>query len=279
MSSARVRDWLKLDARVSSQLRVHGWEKGCTAPFVAEPGAHDAVEIAVVEAGRVSYRIGERETFVSEGQLMIVPRGVTHATSFLGEVRAFALWLGADFVAEVSDAMGPDVAKLALAPGVVGAKTARARTLLGILAEETAAAEAGHARAAEALAESVVIEILRQAPRADRRGARDGRVARAIEQMNACFAEPLGIDDLAKTAKMSRFHFSRLFRDETGEAPYQYLLRVRVAKAAELLRGGHCSVTEAALSAGFTDLSRFASTFKKHTGKRPSELLERARSA
>ena len=279
MSASRVRDWLRLDAAPSPQLRVHGWEKRCALRFVAPPGAHDAVEIAVVEHGNVSYAIGGRETFVAPGQLMVVPRGALHATSFLGEVRAFALWLGADFVAEVADAMGPEVGRLALAPGVIGAKTTRARALLGLLAEEVGGAEAGHARAAEALAESVVIEVLRRAPRSARRGARDPRVVRAIEQMNESYAEPLGIDVLAKTARMSRFHFSRLFRDETGEAPYQYLLRVRVAKAAELLRGGHCSVTEAAISAGFGDLSRFASTFKKHTGRRPSELLGRARSA
>ena len=78
---------------------------------------------------------------------------------------------------------------------------------------------------------------------------------------------------------MSRFHFSRLFRDETGQAPYQYLLRVRLAKATELLRGGHHSVTEAALASGFSDLSRFASMFKKHTGKSPSEVRRQARLA
>ena len=279
MSAVRYRDWLKLDVKPSAQLGVHDWDKPCAVPFVSAPGAHDTVEISVVEAGTVSWTIAGQETFVREGQLMIVPRGVEHATSFLGEVRAIALQLDVDFVHEIADAMGPEIAKLALAPGVVSTKTPRARTLLGILADEAKSTEPGHARATEALAESVVIEILRQAPRAARDGGRDPRVARAIEQMSACFAEPLGIDDLAKTVGMSRFHFSRLFRDETGQAPYQYLLRVRVAKAAELLRGGHCSVTEAALSTGFSDLSRFASTFKKHTGKRPSEVLQRARSA
>jgi AraC-like DNA-binding protein len=274
-----VRDWLKLDCPVSSQVRIHGWEKECVLPFAAPPGAHDVIEVALVESGSVKYTIGGREFSVPEGHVMVVPRGVEHSTTFVTDVRAVALWLGADFVAEMSDAMGPEIAKLALQPGVLATETARARTLLGILVDEVRGAAAGHTRAAEALAESIVIEILRVAPRTTQRGGRDPRVAQAIAQMNEAFAEPLGIDDLAKTARMSRFHFSRLFRDETGQAPYQYLLRVRVAKAAELLRGGHCSVTEAALASGFSDLSRFASTFKKHTGKRPSELLVRARSA
>ena len=82
-----------------------------------------------------------------------------------------------------------------------------------------------------------------------------------------------------KTANMSRFHFSRLFRDEVGQAPYQYLLKVRLARAAELLRSGHSSVTEAAISSGFSDFSRFSRMFKKHTGKLPTDVLREARSA
>jgi len=276
----KVRDWLALDRAVSSQVRVHGWVKECPLPFAAAPGAHDTIEIAVIQSGAVSYTVSGRETVVPEGHVIVVPRGVEHQTTFHTAVRGIALWLGPDFVAEIADAMGPEIAGLALRPGLLGTKSPRVLTLLGILADEVRAAAPGHTRAAEALAESVVIEVLRKAPRpANQPGGRDPRVAQAIAQMNASFAEPLGIDDLAKTARMSRFHFSRLFRDETGQAPYQYLLRVRLAKAAELLRGGHHSVTEAALAAGFTDLSRFASMFKKHTGKRPSDLLREARSA
>jgi len=280
MNAAAVRSWLKLDRALSSHVRVHGWEKECALPYAAPAGAHDAIEIALALRGSVRYEIGRRTFDVSQGHVIVVPRGVAHATTFLGEVRAVALWLGAELVAEIADAMGPDVAKLALEPGVIATNTDKARALLGILVDEVQGGAPGATRAAEALTESVVIEVLRAAPRAsDRRGGRDPRVAQAIAQMNQSYAEPLGIDDLARTARMSRFHFSRLFRDETGQAPYQYLLRVRVAKAAELLRGGHCSVTEAALASGFSDLSRFASTFKKHTGKRPSAFLQRARSA
>ena len=264
-----VHDWLKLDRAVSPSVRVHGWEKVCALPFVAAPGAHDAVEIALVESGVVRYEIAGSETIVREGNVFVVPRGVVHRTSFLTPVRAIALWLGADFVGEVGDALGPMTP--ALEAGVATASTKRVRALLDLLVDEAAGAAPGHQRSAEALSESVVIEVLRHAPRREG-GVRDPRVAQAIAQMNEAFDEPLAVDDLAKTARMSRFHFSRLFRDETGQAPYQYLLRVRVAKAAEMLRGGHCSVTEAALACGFTDLSRFARTFKKHTGKSPSNF-------
>jgi AraC family transcriptional regulator len=279
-ASEGVHNWLKLDRAVSSHVRLHGWEKECPTPFAAAAGAHDAVEIALVCSGTVKYAVAGREIVVPEGHVIVVPRGVVHATTFLTPVRALALWLGAELVGEIADAMGPDVSSFALTAGVVGGSCKRVSALLEILLDEVNGAQAGSTRAAEALTESIVIEVLRKAPRdAGSHGSRDTRVVAAIAQMNASFAEPLGIDDLAKTARMSRFHFSRLFRDETGQAPYQYLLRVRLAYASELLRGGHHSVTEAAFASGFSDLSRFASMFKKHTGKRPSDLLRQARSA
>ena len=280
MSAALIADWLKLDRTVSSQVRVRGWKKEPRESVAGRPTAHGAVEIALVQSGTLRYVIQGREVIVPEGHVMVVPRDVEHTTTFMTPMHGVALWLGEDLVCEIADSMGPDISAKMLAPGAFVAKNRRIESMLGVLVEEVADASAGYTRAAEAICESIVIETLRRAPRdASMAGARDPRVRAAIARMRAELADPLTVDDLAKTAKMSRFHFSRLFRDEAGEAPYQYLLKLRIAHAAELLRGGHSSVTEAAIASGFTDFSRFASTFKKHTGKLPTEIAARARSA
>ncbi len=278
---APVYEFLKLDRAVSSQLRVRGWEKQPTAAS-SGAAAHHAVELTLIEAGTVRYEIGGREHVVTAGDVMVVPHEADHRTTFLTDMRGVALWIGEDLIREVSDAMGPDVQRGVLTAGVLArgkSGNQRMRSLLRVLCDEVTEGEAGHTRAAEALADSVVIEMLRRAPRSAKTLGRDPRVLRAIAQMNASFAESLSVDDLAKTANMSRFHFSRLFRDEVGQAPYQYLLKVRLARAAELLRSGHSSVTEAAISSGFSDFSRFSRMFKKHTGKLPTDVLREARSA
>jgi AraC family transcriptional regulator len=275
-----IYEWLKLDRVVSSQVRVRGWQKDPRESLAGRPTAHGAVEIALVQSGTLHYRIGDREIVVPEGHVMVVPRDVEHTTTFMTPMHGVALWLGEDLVAQISDAMGPETSARMLAPGAFVAKNGRIASLLSVLVEEVTDAGAGHTRAAEAICESIVIETLRRAPRSkDPTSARDPRVRAAIGQMQASYADALTVDDLAKTAKMSRFHFSRLFRDEVGDAPYQFLLRIRIARAVELLRGGHHSVTEAALACGFSDFSRFASTFRKHTGKLPTAMLREARSA
>lgn len=276
---APVYDWLALDRTLSPQLRVRVWEKP-RAESAGGSAAHAAVELTLVESGHAKYVIGGREHLVGPGDVMVVPRDADHATTLLGDLRGVALWLGHELVAEVADAMGPAVADGVLVPGVLtrGKNNQRLRTLLGVLADEATGAELGHTRAAESICDGLVIELLRRAPR-EKADARDPRVLRAIAQMNACYGEPLGVDDLARTAKMSRFHFSRLFRDEVGQAPYQYLLRLRISRATELLQSGHATVTEAAIASGFSDFSRFARTFKRHTGKLPTDVLRGARSA
>ena len=279
-TSPVLADWLTLDRAVSSDLRVRVWDK----PHPERAGgtaAHAALELTLVERGSVRYTVGRSEHVLEAGDVMVVPRDADHTTTFEGGMRGVALWLGEDLVQRAADALGPDVARGALCPGVLAKGkhgSGRLRALLGVLADEVAEGEAGHARAAEAIGESVLIEMLRRAPRAASE-ARDPRVQRAIARMREEYADPLGVDDLARTAGMSRFHFSRLFRDEVGVAPYQYLLRVRVARATELLQGGRASVTEAAFAAGFGDLGRFARTYKRLTGRLPAEVRRAARSA
>ena len=131
----------------------------------------------------------------------------------------------------------------------------------------------GSLLAADAVGEALVVELLRRAPaRAAAVAARDARVNLALDRICASYAEPLTVDDLARCAGMSRFHFSRLFRDQVGDAPYHHLLRVRVGRAAELLRRGRHDVSEAALAVGFHDLGRFARMFRREIGCSPSEL-------
>ena len=104
----------------------------------------------------------------------------------------------------------------------------------------------------------------------------DPRVRFAIERVHASYADPIQVDDLAAAAGMSRFHFSRLFRESTGFSPYQYLIRTRALRAAGLLRGGKTSVTEAAFAVGFGDLGRFARSFRAVVGTSPAQVAASA---
>jgi len=266
---------LRKDCTIGSSVRVRLWEHERNDRIGGAPCAHPAVELAWVESGAVLYRIGSTETVVSPGQAFIVPTGVEHATTMLTASRAGALWLDPEMVAEIADAIGQGGRQLA--PGLA-TEHETILTLARVVHREIRGATQGHLLAAEAMAEAMTVAMLRAAPGQDVHAtARHPRVLAAIERMQTAYAEPLTVEELARAAGMSRFHFSRLFREEVGEAPYRYLLGVRLGRAAELLRCGRHSVTEAAIAVGFGDLSRFSRMFRERFGQSPAYFARAAR--
>lgn len=85
-----------------------------------------------------------------------------------------------------------------------------------------------------------------------------------------CF-EDLNLDDIAKLAGFSKYHFTRLFKRFTATTFYQYLNQKRIEHARRLLADPDISVTDAALSSGYTSLSSFIRMFKQVNGCTPSE--------
>jgi transcriptional regulator GlxA family with amidase domain len=100
---------------------------------------------------------------------------------------------------------------------------------------------------------------------------------RAKDRMDAHYAEPLDVGDLAAVAGWSRSHFIRSFAAAYGETPKAYLTRRRIERAQDLLRSVNLTVTEICLAVGFTSLGRFSRRFTELTGESPSDYRARAR--
>lgn len=96
-----------------------------------------------------------------------------------------------------------------------------------------------------------------------------GRIARAVEMIHQRYAEPLTIGELAAAAGLSRSQFDRRFHRLFGTAPREYLARVRVRAACQLLIQTDDQVTQIALRTGFYDHSHFSRTFRRIMGTSP----------
>ena len=75
---------------------------------------------------------------------------------------------------------------------------------------------------------------------------------------------------LSAIAGLSTWHFSRSFKQTFGESPHAYVIRKRLETACHLMMTSSASLTEIALSVGFSDLSHLASRFRQAFGQRPS---------
>jgi AraC-like DNA-binding protein len=93
---------------------------------------------------------------------------------------------------------------------------------------------------------------------------------RAKDLVDARYFAPLGVDDLAAAAGLSRAHFSREFRRAFGDSPHAYLLTRRLQRATELLRSTDRSVAEICLDVGLQSVGSFTSSFSRMYGMSPT---------
>jgi AraC family transcriptional regulator len=104
--------------------------------------------------------------------------------------------------------------------------------------------------------------------------APDHRVSKAMEHLQAHLSEKIPLQELARLALLSPFHFQRLFKKTVGLTPKEFLLRLRVEKIKLLMKEG-TSLSKIAAETGFTDQSHLIRTFKKLTGTTPREFHNR----
>ena len=100
---------------------------------------------------------------------------------------------------------------------------------------------------------------------------------RAKDLADARYFEPLGVDDMARAAGLSRAHFSREFRRAFGESPHSYLLTRRMERAAALLRITDRSVADVCHSVGLQSLGSFTTSFTRTYGIPPAAYRARSR--
>jgi AraC-like DNA-binding protein len=93
---------------------------------------------------------------------------------------------------------------------------------------------------------------------------------RARDLADARYFEPLGVNDLAGAAGLSRAHFSREFRRAFGESPHAYLLTRRLERAAALLRTTDRSVADICFSVGLHSVGSFTTSFTRTYGVPPT---------
>lgn len=108
-----------------------------------------------------------------------------------------------------------------------------------------------------------------KAPEA-RRGLASWQVRKVTTYMRERLGAPIGLDDLAGVAGLSRFHFCTAFRLATGSTPHECLVRLRIERARQLLANPALPVTDIALAVGYETPSSFAAAFRKVTGTTPT---------
>jgi AraC family transcriptional regulator len=134
------------------------------------------------------------------------------------------------------------------------------------------------AASSSADAPNVVTASLTLSLKTDTRQFSPSRLKRVLEYIHDNLEQNLSLVDLATLANLSPSRFTRVFRQETGLSPHQYLIQARIERAKHLLRSGsEVSIGRVAHQVGFADQSHFTRHFKRIVGVTPKVILQDSR--
>ncbi len=102
--------------------------------------------------------------------------------------------------------------------------------------------------------------------------ARDGRVARAIEFVEAQFSSDISLLEISRACGLSPTHLTSLFRRETGKTPYSYVIDRRLREAVRLLRFSGLPIAQVAYEAGFADQQHMTRAFRARLKRTPNAV-------
>ncbi|MET0328732.1 MAG: AraC family transcriptional regulator [Luteimonas sp.] len=209
------------------------------------------------------------------GSITIIPQGHDGDWDIAGPIGVSHVFLSDERLrASAEQIGGPE--GVALLPRV-GFDDPIASRVMEMLGREAEAADPTSRLFVEQATDLLVTHLLRGhssrgalvAP-APPRGLATWQVNKVTAYMRERLGVSLGLDDLAGVVGLSRFHFCTAFREATGTTPHEWLVRVRMDKARQLLADSALPVTDIALAVGYETSSSFAAAFRRSVGTTPT---------
>jgi AraC family transcriptional regulator len=274
-----------------------GWQR-----MVAEHRHHSKAEIdsfrpqhleIVIATGChqncVASRTGDRirqHTRVEPGTIWFCPVGVHEENIILSNWHeALHLYLPTERFAELSDARGGGGYRPESVPYLGGFFDEQIRRIgSGLLGQMRAPSAAGAARI-DTLALELTARVVdsystdARATSANERQHRldPRRLRRVLDYMTTHLEDDVGLEDLAREASFSTFHFVRVFANTMGMPPHRYLSRMRLERAKTLLSLRTMPIAEIALACCFSSQANFTRAFVRATGSTPKEYQRQSR--
>ena len=252
-----------------------GWsvrELICTAGPADRPfeEQHSVYSIAIVLGGSFQYRTSTGRELMTPGSILLgnagdcFTCGHEHGT---GD-RCLSFSYTRDFCERFADPAGLASARFRtprLAPVRELSPLVAKAAGLRVTADSGQFEELAH----HMLAQALQIAGANRARRLEPDPSSLARVTRVIRAIDAHPEAAYDLTSLAGIARLSPYHFLRMFEQLTGTTPHQYLLRMRLRRAATRVRRESAKILDIALECGFADVSNFNRMFRAEFGVSP----------
>ena len=244
---------------------------------------HPAVEILYPVEGGYTVQVGTEKFLLAKGDVLIIPPGSLHAYMPPKEGERIVLLIDYGLLRPVE---GMDMLMQSLSPALLISSTAYPLLLEKVqeIMQRVIAEYDQNSPFAEAMILSCLMELMAVLGRAgvyrashtdsfpgDQRQEMVARFMKVCSFITEHMTENLTTEELAQVAGFSKFYFSRLFKEFTGLTCHDYLINQRIIAAEQLLKQADLSITDIAMSTGFSSPSGFTRTFKQQKGITPME--------
>lgn len=248
---------------------------------------HSRTAIAIVVSGTFQYRSRTGSELMTPGSLLLASPGQyfecghEHATG--DRCVSFS------YTPEFFERLAADAGARGGRSGFQALRLPPIRPLSPLIARAGAALDSSaldSATAAETAWEELGLQLAARAVQLDRgipaarvepHPGAVARVTRVVRMLERYPDSPHNLAGLAREARLSRYHFLRVFEALTGVTPHQYLLRGRLRRAAQRLSAETTRILDIALECGFGDVSNFNRTFRAEFGVTPRRYRAQTR--
>jgi AraC-like DNA-binding protein len=258
-----------------------GYSAAVPACFL-EPHQHDEIELNYLGAGHLKHRIGESEWILPSRALAVFWAGFPHHVTEVADARDL-YWLHIPLESFLAWRLPQGFRRRLLAGEVVVDRECSRRSLDLALFRSWSKDLAGHSGSGRQwallelearlgrLAESAGGPDVANSMRCGGLGsARASSVARLAQFVSEHYTERWRWQEAAQSAGLSPCYARRCFEGAYGMTLHQYVLRLRLARAKQLLATADTKIVDVALESGFPTLSNFYRMFQAETRRTPS---------
>jgi AraC-like DNA-binding protein len=288
--AARLNPDLPINPPVTAFGSINGILTGTARRYFVADFA-GPLSIKATLSGISTWKVNARDFRVSESSFLVVNAGQPYTIAYdePSEVTTFCLFFQAGYVEQLATAMniGAETSldapfradstefRVGLQPGPSGLLK-KLRNFAALLSTQTLSSEAWefnfHELAIALLREAHPAPALLTKIRAVKSSTKQELFRRALVGRDFLLSmsdQPITVQDAARAACLSIFHFHRTFVEAFQISPHQFLRNFRLLRAGQMLRSTDLPVTEIASRVGFASLGSFGSAFARIHGMSP----------
>ena len=233
------------------------------------PHFHDEYSIALITSGRHNFTCNKEEFLASPGDIRLINPGDIHVCK--SKTWGYITFTpDNDFVEAFSQSCQKELHNITFANPVI--KNQKLAKLFLDLRRATKQWQ--DELMAENILEELVVNLISSYSNTQIKSKEisysRAKLMQSIEYMSENFDETVQLENLANISGLSKYHFLRKFKEEFNMTPHAYLLQIRIQKAKNMLLQNK-SLSQIALSCGFSDQSHFTRVFGKIYGMSPKK--------